>query len=244
LPDFYSAARFLRSRGNEWNVGDSHEDAFKEHEHNVLHGEAQMVGGSNSTATLAQHNRVMGASGTSNSQIIHTDLVGSTETVPKSAVVMYCIKVTYEYVNPNQVDISAVAQEIASKVACGEVRRFAGTQLWRSDIDVPEINTMPVANTVLAIKHGLDIDPLQCQYDVLVVCVVANNGYSVGDVLGSCYFSVKSGSTWEFITISPRLDSSEIMMNTLLEIKSVAKTAYAPIVLNMSQWKYVFRIWH
>jgi|GEM_PF-5582676 len=53
------------------------------------------------------------------------------ENRPKSAVVMYCIKATDEYMDPEQVDISEVANALVNKADREEVRELAGTGLWR-----------------------------------------------------------------------------------------------------------------
>jgi len=117
LPDFVSAARFLRSRGNGLSVGDVQEDAIR----NITGWASFLPGGALSEAS--------GAFFSSGSQIPRNGGAGTgfgtlnldagsvvptaDENRPKSAVVMYCIKVADEYINPEQVDISEVARGIA-----------------------------------------------------------------------------------------------------------------------------------
>ncbi|WP_261371742.1 hypothetical protein [Yersinia aleksiciae] len=105
----------------------------------------------------------------------------------------------------------------------------------------------PVLNTATIVSHGLTIaDPLKCRADVLLKCVVANNGYAVGET--AIGFAVWVQST-TILPPTPLLTGSKIQLNSgsqgtgglLITNRSSGGNA---IVINPSEWRYIFRIFY
>ena len=246
LPDFYSAARFLRSRSDGLDVGEVQEDAIRNIIGSTSIGESHGFYNSNVNPdnqgafvrgkTLRQYGNA-GATGVKAydmefdaSHVVPT----AEENRPKSAVVMYCIKVTDKYVNPEQVNISEVANALANKADRIEVRELAGMRLWVSE------KYQPISNTLTIVEHGLDIEAVKCKWDVILVCVEAEQGYNVGDT------AINPGSVpgSYLATLVPSLSSSSIMVMTNINIQSTHKITGQSIGLMASKWRYVFRIWY
>jgi len=254
LPDFYSAARFLRSRSDGLDVGEVQEDAIREIEGTFnANGNRKDIGGYVASGVFEGYNAGSGHSAGyigsgwglrfKASKVVPT----ADENRPKNAAVMYCIKVTYEYVNPNQVDISAVAQEIAgleaNKVSQSEVQKLTGTRLWRSDVDGGRTDIRFGSGIVLEIEHGLSIEePLDCSWDLQLVCLNPDGGYQAGDIaMGFSNHNNDYGQhprpSLSKTTISVRWGSHA--QGVTMIGKSVA--AFNAIAAN---WLPVFRIWY
>jgi hypothetical protein len=165
------------------------------------------------------------------------------ENRPKSAVVMYCIKAVDEYVNPEQVDIAIVDQMKANRE---DVRTIAGTRLWISE------EYQPVANTPTIVEHRLNIEPVQCKWDVLLKCIVPTSGYEVGDFLiGFCLGIEPHNGDYSTVLATPNLTMDTIQINTgcgfFSGIKGVLKnsgTYYHVNNAELANWRYIFRIWY
>ena len=186
LPDFKTSARFLRSRGDGLEVGQTQEDAIR----NITgkfdaslftyytgnQGIKLGKGAVESTYSTSVRAQIGGNGGyLADTQFDASKVVPTAdENRPKSAVVMYCIKAVDEYINPAQVDMAKVDQEKANR---DEVKELAGTRLWVSG------EYQPVINTPTIVEHGLNIDPLRCKCDVVLKCVSPTMGYEVGDFL-------------------------------------------------------------
>lgn len=124
LPDFYTAGRFLRSRSSTLAVGTTQEDAIRNITGKSFPGAAWVSLATNDTNTSGAFYPVgtnggyptTGASSANLSQSLGFDaskvVPTAEENRPKNAVVMYCIKVADEYINPEQVDMAAMHQEI------------------------------------------------------------------------------------------------------------------------------------
>ncbi|EKN3594783.1 hypothetical protein FG435_001865 [Yersinia enterocolitica] len=103
----------------------------------------------------------------------------------------------------------------------------------------------PVINTPTIVNHGLTIaDPLKCQADVILKCVVANNGYAVGETaIGLAVWTQSAQSS----PPTPLLTTSQIQINTgsqgsgglLVNQRSSGGNATG---ITASQWRYIFRI--
>ncbi|MFQ6256127.1 hypothetical protein ACLMPK_01260 [Yersinia enterocolitica] len=103
----------------------------------------------------------------------------------------------------------------------------------------------PVINTPTIVNHGLTIaDPLACKADVLLKCVVANNGYAVGETAIGLGLWVQSTTV---LPPTPLLTTSQIQINTgsqgagglLVNPRSNGGNA---IAITSSQWRYIFRV--
>ena len=243
LPDFTSAARFLRSRGDGLEVGMTQEDAIRNIEGkitNVPHGAQYGLGyaGAFSDGGAVTYGN---AAGGGSCHIVNFDASKapnvnvSDENRPKNAVVMYCIKAVDEYVNPAQVDMAKVDQEKANR---DEIQGLAGTRLWISD------EYQPVLNTPTIVEHGLNIDPMRCKCDVLLKCVGAEHGYSVGELV---LCTSRMSNTWliDFPLIPILRDKSiEVRTGRFITIISNLITVENAVTANLDKWRYIFRIWY
>ena len=246
LPDFTSAARFLRSRGDGLEVGMTQEDAIRNIEGkitNVPHGAQYGLGyaGAFSDGGAVTYGN---AAGGGSCHIVNFDASKapnvnvSDENRPKNAVVMYCIKAVDEYINPAQVDMAKVDQEKANR---DEVKELAGTRLWVSG------EYTPILNTPTIVSHGLTgIDPLKCRCDVLLKCVSPEGGYAANEYAAGLMVMTTTGSTQVGLSPTPELGSKNIRINTgqTNGFWVLSKTNGDRIAVTLSKWRLVFRIWH
>ncbi|WP_312516225.1 DUF2793 domain-containing protein [Anaerospora sp.] len=110
-----------------------------------------------------------------------------------------------------------------------------GTSLWISS------EQTPVANTPTTIIHGLTLDPLKCKCDVLLKCVVAQGGYSVGDYAISPFVSPAGNVEYP---LTPALSSTTIQVNSSANLYALNKTNGSTFVCTLANWRYVLRIWY
>ena len=255
LPDFTSAARFLRSRGDGLEVGEVQGDAIR----NITGKfDASLVtyyagnqgiklgkGAVESTYSTSVRAQIGGNGGyLADTQFDASKVVPTAdENRPKSAVVMYCIKAVDEYINPAQVDVAKVDQEKANR---DEVKELAGTRLWVSG------EYQPIINTPTIVEHGLNIDPLRCKCDVVLKCVSPTMGYEVGDFLIGFSLGIEPNNG-DYCTVppTPNLTKSMIQLNTgngfFSGIKGVMKSNgnhYHVTNAELLNWRYIFRIWY
>ncbi|HDM8089860.1 TPA: hypothetical protein PXN44_000642, partial [Yersinia enterocolitica] len=113
------------------------------------------------------------------------------------------------------------------------------SQVWLSS------EYTPVLNTPTIVSHGLTIpDPLKCKADVMLKCIVANNGYAVGETaIGMSIWTQSARS----VPPIPLLTNSQIQINTgsqgvgglLMMQKSSGGNE---IAVDPAQWRYIFRV--
>ena len=239
LPDFKSAARFLRSRGDGLDVGEVQGDAIR----NIAGSFNSLAGSVTGACSLKTTWLAVNGTGV-NLRAADVEFKASNvvptadENRPKSAVVMYCIKVVDEYKNPEQVDMANVVREIEERVRREEVQKLAGTRLWISE------EYQPVLNTPTIVEHGLDIDPLRCKYDVLLVCVEDDQGYLKGEAAISPLTRSHSSHCHP---LHPSLFKKKIQCNMgAIDVLMMHKTTggWIGINTNTSKWRFVFRIWY
>ena len=247
LPDFKTAARFLRSRGDGLEVGTVQGDAIR----NIV-GTSTGTIDEAATATGALYKIPVSTLGSTRSVLDYglgfdaakaPGVLVADENRPKSAVVMYCIKAVDEYINPAQVDMAKVAEAVALKADRDEVKELAGTRLWVSG------EYTPIANTPTIVSHGLNIDPLKCKCDVLLKCVIAEGGYVVGDYAMGLSVGIETTiNEYDTLPPSPFLSTSTIQLNTgngfIAKLRALQKNTGMPFTATLANWCYVFRIWH
>jgi hypothetical protein len=101
----------------------------------------------------------------------------------------------------------------------------------------------PVINTPTIINHSLTIDPMKCKCDALLKCISADNGYNVGDYAISPVEWPSTGST-EY-PMNPLLTATTIQLNTGYSgIWSFKKSDGTHHQLDLTKWRYIFRIWY
>ena len=248
LPDFKSAARFLRSRGDGLEVGMMQEDAIRNIKGSLPHlasitTAADLTGVFRTGAldTPVTSTRYLNSSvGTYPSTVMDISLQVPTadENRPKNAVVMYCIKAVDEYINPSQVDIEPIIQQLVNKPNREEIKELAGTRPWVSG------EYLPIANTPTIVSHGLSgIDPLKCRCDVLLICKVAEHGYSIGDqaISWGAYTGFGANPT------TAHLSNTTIQYNTgdqQTGLYGCNKNTGITANFTLVNWRYIFRIWY
>lgn len=254
LPDFKSAARFLRSRGDGVEVGQVQGDAIR----NIV-GAFDMTGsglgihpphisaainqqGVFSSNQFGNISNGAGAGGAIGKNGISFDISRvvptSNENRPKSAVIMYCIKVTDEYVNPEQVNMANVVREIEERVRREEVQKITGTRLWISG------EYQPISNTATIVEHGLEFDPLKCTFEVILKNNDSDSDYNVGDIIHGSGILTSPGTGIEYpLNISLNKDSIQVTTRPDGLYSSLKKSG-GNFKLNLAKWRYVFRIWY
>ena len=230
----------MRSRSASLPVGTLQGDAIR----NIT---GSMTGASNATGFKSLSGVLSGAasgttdSGTPYTQAYHTvnidistQVPTADENRPKSAVVMYCIKVLDSVYDPEQVLAQAAISDMAHR---NEIKELAGTRLWVSG------EYQPVLSTPTIVTHGLNIDPMRCRCDVLLKCVVSQGGYSIGDIIHAGWMSTV-GASAEY---SPHvyLTSTTIQTNTgSAGLYAFNKTGGSTFAITLANWRYIFRIWY
>lgn len=112
-----------------------------------------------------------------------------------------------------------------------------GTRVWTS------MGFAPAANSYQYATHNLDLDPTLAKAELLARCTMANNGYSVGDVL--------SNPTLYYNANFPTVVSVGLTANTVyftsaaLYLYIKHKTSAAALALPFTAgWEVFFRIWY
>ena len=242
LPNLTEAERFLRSRSMTLPVGTLQGDAIRN-----IKGTFSGYTAANTTAisgpftsdnaTLNGPNACDNIGEGRNTTTFNASLVVpiADENRPKSAVVMYCIKVLDSVCDPEQV----LAQEaIADMAHRNEIKELAGTRLWVSGEYQPVLNTPTIAT------HGLNLDPFKCRCDVLLKCTVAEHGYQVGEIAIS---PVVRSHQYVPNPLVPMLAAATIQINTGMYatgINAMQKLSGSEALLTLAKWRYVFRIWY
>jgi microcystin-dependent protein len=256
LPDFKSAARFLRSRGDGLEVGELQGDAIRNIKgtfvSHFMHDQNGHITDFSTGAIQMQSmqylNNVPIAAGHGNSKMKMIldiskapDVKVDNENRPKSAVVMYCIKAVDEYINPEQVNMADVVREIEERVRREEVQKLAGTRLWVSE------EYQPVLNTPTIVEHGLDIDPLKCKWEALLVCKDSEHGYNEEEyAIGVTSLTLDSG-IYVSCSLVPSLQKQTIQINAGNHNPSFYahhKNHGGRVGLTSSNWRLIFRIWY
>ncbi|HHH2259534.1 TPA: hypothetical protein ACPZG0_000633 [Yersinia enterocolitica] len=113
------------------------------------------------------------------------------------------------------------------------------SQVWLSS------EYTPVLNTPIIVSHGLTIpDPLKCKADVILKCIVANNGYAVGETAIGLGLWVQSTT---ILPPTPLLTTTTIQINSgsqgssgwLMGQRSNGGIATA---VDPAYWRLIFRI--
>ncbi|MDF2873375.1 MAG: hypothetical protein K0R22_58 [Sporomusa sp.] len=236
---------FVRGSDTGRTPGTWQADAMQGHWHDVQQGSASggtKVGDNpvdsdnknvNDSGGAILYNRAESAT------TIRTDLVNGTgepriadETRSKSISMLWCVKAFGATTNQGVVDITALAASLNDKI--GKTDIGYGTQVWVSG------EYTPVVNTPTIVSHGLNITPLKTYGDVLLKCVVAEAGYSVGDYAIS--FVEWCGSAVEYAP-KPVVTATTIQQNTgSYGLFAINKASGTPVQLVPANWRYVFRI--
>lgn len=171
--------------------------------------------------------------------LVPGDTIGNTggeETRPKNVSMLWCVKAFGAAVNQGTVDITALAATLNDKI--GKTDTGYGTQVWVSS------EYTPVNNTPTIVNHGLTIDPLKCKCEVLLKCVTAQGGYSVGDYAISPVLGPSTGGAVEYPLI-PSLNATSIQINTgAYGLACCQKANGNGLGITNANWRYVFRIWY
>jgi hypothetical protein len=157
------------------------------------------------------------------------------ETRPKSISMLYCVKAFDAPTNQGMVDITALANSLANKIDKNDIGY--GTRVWISN------EYAPVLNTPTIVTHGLNINPLKCKSDVLLKCVTADNGYSPGDfAISPIEWPSPNQTEYPF---APTLTITTIQQNTGYSgMWSLNKANGIHYQLDLTKWRYIFRIWY
>ena len=245
IPNFTEAERFLRSRSETLKVGTVQGDAIRN-----ITGTMRAYSSLSPTTTGAIYTstdyqaRIGAANGTGPDKM-HFDasLVVPTagENRPKSAVVMYCIKVSDSVLNPEQLLAQGVVGDVANKADRTEIRELAGTRFHMSGEHTPVLNYMTNWN------HNRNIDPLYYKCDVLLKCIVDDSitGFLKGDIVsGVMPTRTTDGGTVGYGLV-PILYSNTIQLFTgSAGLIFPKKNGGFVAVSSFTNWRYIFRIWY
>ena len=256
VPNFTEAERFLRSRSESLPVGTLQGDAIR----NITGTFNPWAYNTEIGSTGVFKDGVIGGkcfnvAAQANGQLVEFDVSRvhpiADEVRPKSAVVMYCIKVLDSVIDPEQILASSVLSEIANKADRNEIKELAGTRLWVSGEYTPILNKPTIVNHLLmntsvdtgGIMFVEPIDPLRCRCDVILKCEVAQGGYSKGETIHAGWMSTVGASAG----YSPHvyLTSTTIQTNTgSAGLYAFNKTNGSAFAVTLANWRYIFRIWY
>ncbi|MEQ9891378.1 hypothetical protein [Pectobacterium aroidearum] len=132
-------------------------------------------------------------------------------------------------------DITLTADDVGAMPA-----NSSGTRIWVSG------EYTPVTNTPIVVSHGLvNINPLHCRCDVLVKCIVAEGEYRVGDFAINPMTLFMQNSVGHPYSLLPALNTSTIQLNMMHHLVASFKTStIGNQQLNMSNWRFIFRIFY
>lgn len=158
------------------------------------------------------------------------------ENRPKTIRMLYCVKAFGAAVNQGVVDITALANQIAGKIDRAD--SGYGIKVWISEDYTPTANTPTIASHRLSLT-----DSQKCKCDVLLKCISADAGYSVGDyAINIC--TVQVNDVGVYVPLIPALNATTIQINTGAGIRAFGKTTGSMSQLAIAKWVYVFRIWY
>jgi len=110
-----------------------------------------------------------------------------------------------------------------------------GSRVWISG------TYTPVQNAPTIVNHGIaGLDPLYARGEVLLRCVVAEFGYSVGDYAIGWNVTNNGNARGTNVAVS----ESTIQFNTAGLFMAMNKTTAAGVALTFTNWEYIFRIWY
>jgi len=222
-------ADFVRGSDTGRTPGTWQADEFKSHNHPPLNPLSSFIGGNGSNASAAPSTATW-------LSVATTGNAGGEETRPKSVSMLWCVKAFGAAVNPGTVDVTALAASLNDKI--GKTDTGYGTHIWVSD------EYTPVNNIPTIVNHGLTIDPLKCKCEVLLKCVTAQGGYSVGDYAISPVLGPSTGGAVEYPLI-PSLNATSIQINTgAYGLACCQKANGNGLGITNANWRYIFRIWY
>lgn len=100
----------------------------------------------------------------------------------------------------------------------------------------------PVAGTPTIVNHNLNLaNPSMAKADFLLKCVIAEAGYSVGDLIPLNLYTYSEGARNPMNCL---LSANSIQVNTGNGIAGATKTGVSAVVLTYANWRYIFRIWY
>lgn len=119
------------------------------------------------------------------------------------------------------------------------------TRLWVSNEYTPVNNTMTIS------AHGLTgLNLLRCKCDVVLKRAIAGDGYAVGDIAISASFTIKAVE-YHTLSVTPSLSSTDIRLFTPATGSGVSGVEFIDRATgalvtnsNVSNWRYIFRIWY
>lgn len=101
----------------------------------------------------------------------------------------------------------------------------------------------PVLATETVVTHNLNLaNPLFAKADVLLKCIVAEGGYSVGDYVAQ--FSSDLTGNDVNIPSNAMLSSNTISVRMLNQFINIVNSSGSATQITLANWRYVFRIWY
>ena len=246
IPNFTEAERFLRSRSETLPIGTVQGDAIR----NITGTFGHLISyGNEGTGVFKRIGTTGDGIGKSTPWVgnysfemdVSKQLPTADENRPKSAVVMYCIKVSDSVLNPEQLLAQGVVGDVANKADRTEIRELAGTRFHMSGEHTPVLNYMTNWN------HNRNIDPLYYKCDVLLKCIVDDSitGFLKGDIVsGVMPTRTTDGGTVGYGLV-PILYSNTIQLFTgSAGLIFPKKNGGFVAVSSFTNWRYIFRIWY
>ena len=96
---------------------------------------------------------------------------------------------------------------------------------------------------IVSVNHGLMIATQECFCDVRLQCIVADNGYMVGDFMSQVTCDMDA---WADVPLAPKLNETSISVQMGKNNSGVLgiNKAGVEIYPNSNRWRLVFRIWY
>ena len=111
-----------------------------------------------------------------------------------------------------------------------EWKSLEGSRLWISE----KISLFQ--NDLIVVHHNLNLDPLRSKCDVLIVCEIPEQGYSVGEI------AILNPVSLVLSTLS--LSSHQLLMQKIGTPSIFSKVSNSRPLLNPKNWQFIFRIWY
>ena len=111
-----------------------------------------------------------------------------------------------------------------------EWKSLEGSRLWIGQYFIPS------KNDLIIVDHNLNLDPLRSKCDVLIVCEIPEQGYSIGEI------AILNPVSSVLSTLS--LNSHQLLMQKSGTPSICSKISNSRPFLNPNNWKFIFRIWY
>jgi len=154
--------------------------------------------------------------------------------------VVYCIKAFHVSVNPTELDLSNLANDVAQNTSdiatnAADIAEFSAFKEFES---TPQAR---VANAGITVAHGLGTFPkgIQLWYE----CVADDHGWSVGERIMAGTVITENGPSWMHHTVTADETNITAYVSRSAYITAFSRAQNDDDVLTTDSWQLVIKAW-